>query len=109
MSDETCCDLDITDNIWVEGVVDVPAGKRGICMLDTLSRAQVIDILQRNPRAKKDLLRVTTDPELVELAQTVQLLQSTNQSDDQTKQSARQGLPYYTLFAGRPPFAQPKK
>lgn len=105
----TCCDLDITNNIWVEGVVDVAAGKRGICMLDTMSREQIIHVLQHNPWAKDDLLRVTTNQTLIDLANSVKILDPRNQADVKTRQSARQGLPYYNVFKGNPPNAQTSK
>jgi len=65
----TCCDLDIEDNVWVEGVVDLSANpqKRGICMLDTMSEDQIIYTLRHDPRARCDLPKVTSCSEILEL------------------------------------------
>lgn len=105
----TYCDLNRENNVWVEGVVDIPAGKRGICMLDTMNQAQVVAVLQHDPRARRDLPKVTSDADLLRLLATVPLLNTADYSSIETRQSARAGLPFYTLFAGRPPFAHPKK
>lgn len=105
----TYCDLDIENNVWVEGVVDIPAGKRGICMLDTMSASQVIHVLQHDPRARRDLSRVTSSPDLLALLDRVSLLPTGNPADDAQRQDARRGLPFYTQFAGRPPVPRDKK
>lgn len=101
----TYCDLDIVDNVWVEGVVDLSQNKRGICMLNTMTREQVIYVLQHNPRARRDLPRVTSNPDLLQLLAEVPLLPTINSGDVQQRKAARQGLPFYTVFRGRPPAA----
>lgn len=103
------CDLDITNNVWVEGVVDLSQNKRGICMLNTMTREQVIYVLQRNPQARMDLPRVTSNQDLLTLLDQVPLLSTKNYGDIEQRKSARQGLPYYTLFRGRIPAAETKK
>lgn len=62
---KTLCDGDCSNNIWF---VD------GKCKLDQLSYEQVYFVLQRNPRAKADLLRATTDPNLIMLANSSKLI-----------------------------------
>ena len=99
----TYCDLDRTNNVWVEGVVDVENGKLGICMLDQMSYEQIVYVLQHDPRARRDLPKFTSDPELLALLDTIPLLGTTLESDQKTRASARTGLPYYTQFQGRPP------
>ncbi len=108
----TCCDLDIENNVWVEGVVDVPAGKRGICMLDTMSYEQVVQVLRHDPKAREDLPKVTSNQELLTLLATVPLLGQTTLNERLQSANTRNGLPYYTVFRGQPPNAQfypPKK
>jgi len=105
---ETLCDLDVRDNVWVEGVVDIEHGKRGICMLDSLSRAQVISILEHDPRARQDLPKVTSNPELRELLATTQLLPTKEVSEQlQAKENRNPaGIPFYSVFRGRAPAAR---
>lgn len=95
----TLCDGDTTDNVWMDGQV---------CLLDTLNEYQVCDILSRDEVARKDLLRVTTDARLLELARTVPRLPTGVASDEcQRKVNTNPAsLPFYTVFAGKPPFAQ---
>jgi hypothetical protein len=77
-------------------------------MLDTMKECQIIDMVSRNDRARADLLRVTTDPYLQELARTVPRLSSEEPAD--VEQSAinknAESIPFYTIFKGQPPFAQ---
>lgn len=104
----TLCDLDVENNVWVEGVVDVAAGKRGICMLDLLSRPQIVDILQRDPRAREDLPRVTSNPELRDLVAVTKLLPARDVSEELQSRAARNpaAIPFYSVFRGRPPVAR---
>lgn len=102
------CDLNIENNVWVEGVVDTTATppKRGICMLDTMDQSQVVYVLRRTPQARCDLPKVTSNPELLELLSRVPLLPTGNASDLAQKQfnANPQTLPFYNTFKGRPPF-----
>lgn len=104
----TLCDLDITNNVWVEGVVDVAQGKRGICMLDSLSERQIVDILQHDPRAREDLPKVTTNAELLQLLAQTRLLPPKSMEEDLQERSNRNpaGIPFYTVFRGRAPAAR---
>jgi hypothetical protein len=88
----TLCDGDTTNNEWVEG---------GICMLDTMCKDQVIYVLQRNPKARQDLLRVTSCEELHELVAMVPLMNG-QQEDDQMQKALNSAdcLPQYTIFRG---------
>lgn len=103
MSDETncdndcdthvsLCDGDTTDNCWIED---------GVCMLDNLCKEQVVYILQRNERARRDLLRVTTCEELLDLANTIPSL-PTERDDDKLMRTFNTGdcLPQYTVYGG---------
>lgn len=107
----TKCDRDRTNNVWVErgnnpGSENAP----GICLLDTLTEAQVIDIVERDERARKDLLRVTSDPRLLEIAAKTKRLTTAEEADLQqkwvNKNEAPAGNPFYAVFRGQPPFAQ---
>jgi hypothetical protein len=104
----TLCDLDVENNVWVEGVVDLAAGKRGICTLDYLNRPQIVDILKHDPRAREDLPRVTSNPELRQLVRDTQLYPGKELSEDLQSRSAKNpaSFPFYSVFRGRPPTAR---
>ncbi len=57
----TKCDRDTTNNVWLERGTP---GAIGICLLDTMTEEQVIYTLERDERARADLLRVTSDSRL---------------------------------------------
>jgi hypothetical protein len=97
---DTLCNLDVTDNVWVEGVVDLSRGMRGICLLDVLSREEVTNILQNVPQARMDLPKVTNDPEALALLHQTNLNVVT---DPVVQNIVSSGLPFYTLFNGNPP------
>jgi len=99
------CDLDIENNVWVEGVVDLSARpqKRGICMLNTMSREQIIHVLQHDPRARLDLCRVTSNAELLTLVNQVKLLRTDTRDQVLQSNNVRNGLPFYNQFRGNPP------
>lgn len=88
----TLCDGDTTNNEWVDG---------GICMLDNMSLDQVVYSLQRNPKARDDLRRVTTCQELHDLIDQVPLL-SAKSEEEQVQSALNTGdcLPQYTIFRG---------
>lgn len=88
----TLCDLDTDNNHWFT---------EGVCMLDTMSKAQVVYVLQHNPRARCDLPKITTCQELLDLLNTVPLL--SGKRDDDRLQSAintSDCLPFYTVYRG---------
>ena len=104
----TCCDRDRVNNVWVEGANE--NGEGGICMLDNLNRAQIVGILKADDRARADLLKVTSNPELLALAENTERLPA-HQPDDrlQTQVNANkqaESIPFYAIFRGQPPFAQ---
>lgn len=92
--------LDRTCNMfWREG----QNGFAGSSPLDLMTYGQVAYILRRNPRAKADLLRITDDPCLVALANSVAL----SIPDDVENQTAvdrlqANSLPFYAVFKGNP-------
>lgn len=106
----TRCDLYVlgTQNVWVEhGCQPVTSG---ICMLDTMTDEQIIYVLERDERAREDLLKVTSDSHLLELARTVPRLPVVEQADAEQalfNQPNNPGsIPFYAIFRGQPPFAQ---
>lgn len=103
----TRCDRDKTSNVWVEGH-DPDAGVPGICLLDTLEDYQIIEVLQRDETARADLRRVTSDPHLLNLADTIPRLPLTNEGDEAQRAhgNTTAASPFYTIFRGQPPFAQ---
>ena len=110
---KTMCDLYRPGdrNVWVERGTNPGDEKRpGICMLDTMSREQVIYSLERDEQARTDLLKVTSNPDLIELANTIVRLPTAELVDmEQTTGNRPQepaGIPFYAIFRGQPPFAQ---
>lgn len=99
------CDLDKNCNVWVEGY-DPKNGVPGICLLDTMEEYQVINSLHRSQRAKDDLVRVTSNEYLRNLAATTPLYPTTNEGDVLQKEVNQNSIPFYTQFRGQPPFAQ---
>lgn len=104
----TLCDLDVRNNVWVEGVVDLEQGMRGICMLDQLSERQIIGILQHDPKARDDLPKVTSNPALRQLLAQTKLLPGVELEEELQQRSNRSlaALPFYNVFRGRPPAAR---
>ena len=109
----TRCNLYVqgTDNVWVErGCSPNDVNAPGVCALDTLCDEQIIYILERDEKARADLLKVTTDPHLIELANTVPRLPTVEQADVEqslVNQPNNSGsIPFYAIFRGQPPFAQ---
>lgn len=104
----TFCTGDTTDNIWfIPGAPGYP----GQCRLDQLTFEQVHDVLQRVPQAKKDLLRITTDPVLVQLANETRLTNDDIEADQKSVNLINRGvaglnpgtnrtIPFYTVFRG---------
>ncbi len=109
----TRCDRYVpgTENVWVErGTSPNDVNAPGVCMLDTMTDAQIAYSLERDDRARADLLTVTSDPHLHELARTVPKLPKVELSDVEQallNQPNNVGsIPFYALFRGQPPFAQ---
>jgi len=99
MSDQDCggppptlCDGDTSNNCWIED---------GVCMLDNLRKDQVVFIIERNPKARDDLQRVTTCIEILNLLTSVPLLPAKQDDDQQmTRFNTGDCLPQYTIFRG---------
>lgn len=102
------CNRDRKNNMWVEGEHANEGG--GICLLDTWTRDQVIYTLEHNPNAAEHLRRVTSDPDLLELANTVKLLSTGVEADelqsDINRNKELESYPFYGIFRGQPPFNQ---
>jgi hypothetical protein len=117
----TFCDLYVpgTPNVWVERgeasadlfATATPDYKRtGICALDTLKEHQIINIIERDEKARADLLKVTSNPHLRKLALTVPKLPTQELVDaeqlNQNRPNEPSSIPFYAVFRGQPPFAQ---
>lgn len=102
----TKCDrYDGTDNCWVEKGDPSAAG---VCMLDTMDDSQIINVLEHDQRARADLLKVTSDPDLLKLARTIPKLPVQERADIEqalvNKPNEPASIPFYALFRGQPPF-----
>jgi len=70
-----------------------------------MSDCQVIYVLERDERARADLIRVTDDAHLLNLANTIPRLPTIETSDAEMK-GQNSYSPFYSVFRGQPPFAQ---
>jgi len=98
-------------NVWMErGDTPNDANLAGICMLDSMTDAQVIHTLELDEQAREDLLKITTDAHLLELAHTIPRLPTVEQNDVEQAQLNQpnnpNSIPLYAIFRGQPPFAQ---
>lgn len=97
-NDCTVCNGDTSDNIWFR---PGPPGYPGKCKLDLLTYDQVHAVLSRVPCAKDHLLRITSDPCLIRLANTTRLrvaeIESNKMATDRINANT---LPYYTVLRG---------
>lgn len=109
----TKCDRYVpgSKNVWVErGNSPNDVNAIGVCMLDTMCDAEIINSIERDEQARQDLLQITSDPHLLELARTVPRLPTVELVDAeqaQVNQANNSGsIPFYSIFRGQPPFAQ---
>jgi hypothetical protein len=84
----------------------VPQGNvwfvRNTCKLDQVQLGVVVRVLEHIPRAKKDLLAITDDEMLIQMANTIKLVVPDQEENDIVqKRLSANTLPYYTLFRGR--------
>jgi len=98
-------------NVWVErGNSSADVNAPGVCMLDTMSDSQVIYVLERDEKAREDLVKVTSDPHLLNFVHTIARLPTQQEDDklqsDVNRNHAPASIPFYALFRGQPPFAQ---
>ena len=91
--------------MWIEGG-NPETGEGGVCLLDNLNQEQLVYILERDELARRDLIKVTSDPFLLEKAATVPRLDTTEEVDVIQSNINQNTLPFYTAFRGNPPFAQ---
>lgn len=101
----TFCDGVRVNNVWVEGHVN-PDGTGGLCLLDTYTKEEIIDVLSRDPRARADLKTVTTNQDLIDLVDTIPLLNDVKSEAEQANAALGVDAPvFYTLFRGVAPWA----
>ena len=101
----TYCDRDRRNNVWVDGG-NPETGEGGVCLLDNMHEAQLIYILERDETARKDLLKVTSDPYLLDKARTIPRLSEDDNLDGLREALDKTSIPFYSAFRGQPPFAQ---
>lgn len=89
----TYCTGDWNDNVWTEGAS---------CLLDTYSVDDIIYVLQRNPKARDDLRRITSDPDLLALLDSTPMI-GANSDVRNLEISARDPIFLYSIFRGNPP------
>jgi len=109
----TKCDLYTPGmkNVWVErGDSPNDINAPGVCMLDTMTDTQIIYTIERDEQAREDLLKITTDTNLLNIARTIARLPVVETMDAEQallNQPNNPGsIPFYSIFRGRPPFAQ---
>lgn len=93
----------MTPNVWFTPPPEGFTQGVGRCILDELTFGEVYTVLVRNPDAKKDLLRITDDPDMVALANQSQLIQDPLDADVRATNLINKGpnaLPVYTQFYG---------
>ena len=100
----TLCSGDIeTPNVWFQKKPEYFNQGVGRCILDELTFGEVYTVLLRNPDAKRDLLRITHDPDLIALANNSRLIRDPLDADQRVTNIINKGknaLPVYTLFNG---------
>jgi len=90
----TLCTGDKTDNIFYQPGAP---GSHGRCILDELTYEQVYLVLERTPKAKKDLLRITDDPILIAMANDSRVVEDPIDEDERMrKRLHRNSLPLYS-------------
>jgi hypothetical protein len=95
----TMCTGNTANNIFWQ---TSPPGFPGKCKLDLMTYGQVYAVLRRTPRAKIDLLKITSDTTLVALANTTPVTESDlDESERVMKRLGANTLPYYTIFKGK--------
>jgi hypothetical protein len=89
---------DTTNNIFF---VPRAPGYPPRCVLDELTYEQVAIILQRVPCAKADLMRITDDQILLEMARDSRLIESPLDEDERMRKKMHENtLPIYTVLNG---------
>lgn len=92
----TLCNLNTECNLFY---IQQP-GYKGRCILDEMTFDQLITFLSRNPLAKEHLLKISSDPCLVRLANTVGLVVPIADQNLELQKKFNSYIPYYTLFRG---------
>jgi len=89
----TLCQGDKSNNIYFQN---------GKCKLDEISWEELYLTLRKIPQAKADLMRITSDPILLQLARETRL-ESDELEDDKAaadRINKDNTLPFYTIFRG---------
>lgn len=96
------CTGDRRNNAWVAGDVDPLTGLGGVCLLDQLTEEEIGCVLQKNAIARKDLPKITSDPEILGLLEKYKLLSPDWPAEVEMNRLGAGPAPlYYTLMGGR--------
>lgn len=88
-------------NSWVDGA-DPVTGEGGICLLDQLTDDEIACILQKNPFARVDLPKATTDPALLALLEKYPLFTTNDAAETLMNRIGAGDAPLaYTVIGGR--------
>lgn len=94
----TLCTGDTSDNMFF---VPRAPGYPPKCVLDELTYSQVLILLQRVPRAKPDLMRITDDPILLRMARESRLVEDPIEENERMRKKLHaNSLPMYTVLKG---------
>lgn len=95
-NDCTMCNLVTACNMFY---IEQP-GYEGRCILDEMTFEDVLRILSRNPAAREHMLRITSDPCLVKMAQLTDVVIPIAEQDQAFMRRINNSIPFYTLFRG---------
>ena len=90
------------NNSWVIGDVNPATNTGGVCILDTLTPEEIGCVLQKNPFARADLPKITSDPEVLALLEKYPLLSSDWPAEKEMNRIGAGPAPlFYTHMGGR--------
>jgi hypothetical protein len=95
-NDCTLCNLNKSCNMFFLPQPGYP----GRCILDEMTFEQVYWILSHNPSAKCHMLRITSDPCLVKMANATGLVIPIPEQNAELERRLNDSIPFYTLFKG---------
>lgn len=94
----TLCTGDTTNNVFF---APRAPGYPGRCLLDELTYEQISLTLQKVPKAKADLERITDDQILLKMARDSKLVESPLDEDERMRKRLHENsLPFYTVLKG---------
>lgn len=101
------CDRYDPGNVWVEhGEGPFDCQTIGVCLLDTMSDDEIRYVIERNEAARQDLLAITTDDHILNIANTTPRLSEgdVEVGDELMRVFNKDSMVMYTHFGGQPPW-----